>query len=887
LIPKILFSRKIMLMVCCVFLMMSLLGVDAQAGRLSLPSRENFASPDAPDAGIIHTTVTDFDQMCAVRTNAHISDNLGGSVELAGALNDTFDGTTLDSTRWISGSWAVPPIVYTPVVSGGKLTLPPRGYVSSNAVFTRGVISGKIEFTQGNWQQVGFGAPDLVNDLRYLFFSTLDTALTTPTLYARVGLSTGAHDEPISALPTGTHRYGIQWLASNATNDLANYFYDGASIYTSLPFSNTLISNFNLWMSNNGTLNLTVDEIQVAPPYATSGDYVSCPLDAGAANIWQTASWVTSVPASTTLTVQTHTSPDGLNWTTWATVPTSGGYIASPDRYVEYKILLGTTNVSATAALDSISLTTTGASADLNLTKTVSNSTPDVGSEVDFTVTVNNDGPSTATKVEVKDQLPSGYTFSSASAPPGTYDDASGIWTVGTIPATGSAVLTIHAVVNASGIYSNAAEVTKSEIFDPDSEPGNGDITEDDYETITPVPVPVADLELEKVARSLTAVMGSTQVFTVTVTNKGPSQATGVKVKDLLESGYQFVGATASQETYDPESGEWTVGVLALNQSATLRLTSTVKTTGTYNNYAQVIASNEPDPDSKVNDNSTTQDDDASVTVGAVPGADLSLIKQTSKSAPYVGESVVFTVTVTNAGPNPATGVTVKDFLNSGYTFVSSNQPGSYDAQTGMWDVGTLQVSEIRQLAVTAQVKPTGNYQNIAEVWQSQVLDPDSSPQNGVITEDDFGTITPVPVPVADLSIVKTLITVKPEIGKEVVFQIRVINAGPNSAGGVTISDVIPANHVFVSSDHTAVNNSGTLTWNLLDTIPANQEVVIQLILQANATGSYSNQVQVLTSNEYDPDSRPGNSAVGEDDLASVQYSVNYYLYLPVVIKNP
>ncbi len=286
------------------------------------------------------------------------------------------------------------------------------------------------------------------------------------------------------------------------------------------------------------------------------------------------------------------------------------------------------------------------------------------------------------------------------------------------------------------------------------------------------------------------------------------------------------------------------------------------------------------------NDNSTTQDDDASVTVAAIPGADLSLTKQASKSAPYVGESVVFSVTVTNAGPSPATGVTVMDLLSSGYTFVSSNLPGGYDALTGMWNVGTLQASESKLLEITAQVKPTGNYQNIAEVWQSQVVDPDSTPGNGVIAEDDYGTITLGPVPVADLSIEKTLTTTKPEPGKPVVFQIRVINSGPSSAEGVTISDVIPANHVFVSSDHTAVNNNGTLTWTL-GTIPANQEVVIQLTLQASATGSYSNQVQVMTSNVHDPDSVPGNSVLIEDDLSAVQYRVNYYIYLPLVLKNP
>jgi hypothetical protein len=230
--------------------------------------------------------------------------------------------------------------------------------------------------------------------------------------------------------------------------------------------------------------------------------------------------------------------------------------------------------------------------------------------------------------------------------------------------------------------------------------------------------------------------------------------------------------------------------------------------------------------------------------------------------------------------------VTVKDLLNSGFTFVSSSQPGNYDALTGIWSIGTMLASESKQLRITATVKPTGNYQNAAEVFQSQVSDPDSTPGNGVVSEDDYGAVTLTPKQLADLSIVKTLVTVKPEKNKDFVFQIQVTNSGPSSADGVTIRDVLPANHVLIGSDYPVVNNSGVLTWDL-GTLTAGQVVTIQLTVQASVLGSYTNQAQVWTSSVDDPDSVPGNSEAGEDDLSALIYRVNTYTYLPIVLRNP
>jgi large repetitive protein len=60
--------------------------------------------------------------------------------------------------------------------------------------------------------------------------------------------------------------------------------------------------------------------------------------------------------------------------------------------------------------------------ADLSVTKTVSDATPNVGDQITFTVTLTNAGPDAATGVQVTDLLPAGLSFVNATPGQGTYD---------------------------------------------------------------------------------------------------------------------------------------------------------------------------------------------------------------------------------------------------------------------------------------------------------------------------------------------------------------------------------------------------------------------------------------------------------------------------------
>jgi uncharacterized repeat protein (TIGR01451 family) len=88
--------------------------------------------------------------------------------------------------------------------------------------------------------------------------------------------------------------------------------------------------------------------------------------------------------------------------------------------------------------------------------------------------------------------------------------------------------------------------------------------------------------------------------------------------------------------------------------------------------------------------------------------SDLSVTKSVDDSTPNANQTIVYTITVANAGPDAATNVTVSDLLPAGVSFVSASaSQGSYVAGTGLWTVGALAAGgegSSATLSITAQV---------------------------------------------------------------------------------------------------------------------------------------------------------------------------------------
>ncbi|HWQ13277.1 MAG TPA: hypothetical protein VNL77_10775, partial [Roseiflexaceae bacterium] len=298
---------------------------------------------------LTHTTMADFAQACAVQEGTLVSSDGDGAVVLAGASRDPFDGTALNPASWTSGSWST--TSYTPSVASGLLTLPGGGFVRSLTTTTRGALDVTATFGAGAWQHIGFGSLDFAGD-EYLIFSTLNGS---GNLYARANTGTGEQRLDLGPIPSGAHRYQVEWRAG-APQDEVRFLLDG-TLRARFTLARNL-ANLYTYFSNNGSAPLRVDTTSSAPPYLASGSYTSCALDAQAGRQWQTVAWETNSLTGTTASLAVRTSADGSAWGAWQTIALSGGSLPGPAQFLQYRLALATIDPANSPQVNAVTLTT-------------------------------------------------------------------------------------------------------------------------------------------------------------------------------------------------------------------------------------------------------------------------------------------------------------------------------------------------------------------------------------------------------------------------------------------------------------------------------------------------------------------------------------------------
>ncbi|MEW5655596.1 hypothetical protein ABGT92_09710 [Streptomyces cinereoruber] len=152
----------------------------------------------------------------------------------------------------------------------------------------------------------------------------------------------------------------------------------------------------------------------------------------------------------------------------------------------------------------------------------------------------------------------------------------------------------------AGTLVANTAAATYENWLGPTPEP----LASTSDEAVTEVR-PAADLTVVKAADATTVTVGQTVTYRLGVHNAGPSPATGVTVTDRLPNGLVFLSADTASGTYVPETGEWSVGEMAVGARAVLTLRAKAIRPVRVTNSAVVTAA-EKDPGPANNTDSVT-----------------------------------------------------------------------------------------------------------------------------------------------------------------------------------------------------------------------------------------------------------------------------------------
>ncbi|MEV6124161.1 hypothetical protein AB0M23_27250 [Streptomyces sp. NPDC052077] len=184
-------------------------------------------------------------------------------------------------------------------------------------------------------------------------------------------------------------------------------------------------------------------------------------------------------------------------------------------------------------------------------------------------------------------------------------------------------------------------------------------------------------------------------------------------------------GATAAEGGSLPSTESLPAGTTAeyrvtIDRSAAGREISNTATASYENRLGTV-----PQPLTATSETRTTQ---------VRPAADLSLAKAADATTVTVGQTVTYRVTVRNAGPNGATGVTVTDRLPEGLVLLSADTAsGTYDPATDRWNVGDLTEGASATLVLRAKATRTGLVANTATVTARE-KDPDTSDNTDTVS---------------------------------------------------------------------------------------------------------------------------------------------------------
>ncbi|MEL6527679.1 MAG: DUF11 domain-containing protein, partial [Chloroflexota bacterium] len=239
-----------------------------------------------------------------------------------------------------------------------------------------------------------------------------------------------------------------------------------------------------------------------------------------------------------------------------------------------------------------------------------------------------------------------------------------------------------------------------------------------------------------------------------------------------------------------------------------------------------------------------------------INGTDLAVSKSVSDMMPFEGQTVTYTVTVSNTGQD-TTAVEVTDQLPIGVTYVShTTATGTYDNVTGVWAVGDMTTGTSAQLDIVASVDvgtAGGTVTNTADITNFTQYEIDLTNNSASVSINPQGGTV-------DLALSKASSTNSVVLTDTFDYTITVTNNGTLPATSVEITDTLPTEVTFVSSA-SCTHSTGIVTCTV-GTLASGASQAVIINVEASAVGDPVTNSASVTLTETDADTSNNTASV-------------------------